>query len=94
MVFALETYCPASDGESAARIEEEVVVTATGFRVITKALESSKSTDAAKVRAALGALKDFPGFTGKIGFNAKGDRVGELYRVYAVDEAGGFVLQK
>ena len=36
MVFALETYCPASDGESAARIEEEVVVTATGYRVITK----------------------------------------------------------
>jgi Xaa-Pro aminopeptidase len=36
MVFALETYCPASDGESAARIEEEVVVTATGCRLITK----------------------------------------------------------
>src|SRR5213083_871534 len=36
MVFALETYCPASDGESAARIEEEVVVTATGCRIITK----------------------------------------------------------
>ena len=30
MVFALETYCPASDGQSAARIEEEVVVTADG----------------------------------------------------------------
>src|SRR5262249_47107292 len=30
MVFALETYCPASDGYSAARIEEEVVVTDTG----------------------------------------------------------------
>ena len=28
MVFALETYCPATDGISAARIEEEVVVTA------------------------------------------------------------------
>ncbi len=36
MVFALETYCPASDGFSAARIEEEVVVTADGPRVITK----------------------------------------------------------
>ena len=36
MVFALETYCAADDGESAARIEEEVVVTATGCRVITK----------------------------------------------------------
>src|SRR3954447_4993949 len=36
MVFALETYCPASDGEFAARIEEEVVVTSNGCRVITK----------------------------------------------------------
>ncbi|OLB75045.1 MAG: aminopeptidase [Actinobacteria bacterium 13_2_20CM_2_71_6] len=35
MVFALETYCPASDGYSAARIEEEVVVTANGAAVIT-----------------------------------------------------------
>jgi Xaa-Pro aminopeptidase len=36
MVFALETYCPASDGFSAARIEEEVVVTADGPHVITR----------------------------------------------------------
>jgi Xaa-Pro dipeptidase len=36
MVFALETYWPASDGWTAARIEEEVVVTATGCEVITK----------------------------------------------------------
>ena len=35
MLFALETYCPAADGRSAARIEEEVVVTADGPRVIT-----------------------------------------------------------
>jgi len=36
MVIALETYCPAKDGVSAARIEEEVVVTAEGPRVITR----------------------------------------------------------
>ena len=36
MVFALETYWPASDGWSAARIEEELVVTADGCEVITK----------------------------------------------------------
>ena len=35
MVFALETYCPAKDGFSAARIEEEVVVTDKGCQVIT-----------------------------------------------------------
>lgn len=36
MVFALETFWPAKDGWSAARIEEEVVVTADGCEVITK----------------------------------------------------------
>jgi Xaa-Pro aminopeptidase len=36
MVFALETYWPAADGWSAARIEEEVVVTANGCEIITK----------------------------------------------------------
>jgi Xaa-Pro dipeptidase len=36
MVFALETYWPAGDGYSAARIEEELVVTADGCEVITK----------------------------------------------------------
>jgi Xaa-Pro dipeptidase len=35
MVFAVETYCPASDGVSAARIEEEVVLTPSGAKVIT-----------------------------------------------------------
>lgn len=35
MVFALETYCPATDGRSAARIEEEVVVTNKGCEIIT-----------------------------------------------------------
>ena len=35
MVFALETYCPAADGFSAARIEEEIVLTADGPQVIT-----------------------------------------------------------
>jgi Xaa-Pro dipeptidase len=34
MVFALETYCAATDGYSAARIEEEIVVTNTGHRLI------------------------------------------------------------
>jgi Xaa-Pro dipeptidase len=36
MVFALETYCPATDGVSAARIEEEVVVTPGGVEIITR----------------------------------------------------------
>jgi Xaa-Pro dipeptidase len=35
MVFAVETYCPATDGISAARIEEEVVLTPDGAKIIT-----------------------------------------------------------
>jgi Xaa-Pro aminopeptidase len=36
MVFALETYCAARDGISAARIEEEILVAETGNRVLTR----------------------------------------------------------
>ncbi len=36
MVFALETYWPASDGWSAARLEEELVVTKDGCEIITR----------------------------------------------------------
>src|SRR5512135_1822700 len=36
MVFALETFWPSKDGWSAARIEEEVVVTPTGHEIITR----------------------------------------------------------
>jgi Xaa-Pro dipeptidase len=36
MVFAIETYWPTTDGAAAARIEEEVLVTATGSRVLTR----------------------------------------------------------
>ena len=35
MMFAVETYCPATDGTSAARIEEEVIVTPKGAAIIT-----------------------------------------------------------
>jgi branched-chain amino acid transport system substrate-binding protein len=71
------------------------VLAGDGFRVVARAIEATKSTDAKKLREYLTTgLKDFPGFTGKISFNDKGDRVGELYRVYTVDKAGQFVLQK
>ena len=36
MVFALESFWPSTDGWSAARIEEEIVVTETGHEVITR----------------------------------------------------------
>jgi branched-chain amino acid transport system substrate-binding protein len=70
------------------------VLAGDGFRVVAKAIEATKSTSSDKVRAWLtGGLKAFPGFTGQIEFNQKGDRVGELYRVYRVAKDGSFVLQ-
>ena len=36
MVFALETFWPASDGWSAARIEEQLVVTKDGCEIMTR----------------------------------------------------------
>lgn len=70
------------------------VLAGDGFRVVAKAIEATKSTKADALRAYLtSSLKDFPGFTGKIAFNGKGDRAGELYRVYRVDGTGAFVLQ-
>ncbi|BDG09826.1 branched-chain amino acid ABC transporter substrate-binding protein [Anaeromyxobacter paludicola] len=71
------------------------VLAGDGFRVVVKAIQETKSTKAADIRNYLvNNLKDFPGYTGKISFNQKGDRVGELYRVYKVDKAGNFVMQK
>ena len=35
MFIALETFCPAKDGSGAARIEEEVIVTRDGAKVVT-----------------------------------------------------------
>jgi branched-chain amino acid transport system substrate-binding protein len=70
------------------------VLAGDGLRVVMKAIEGSKSTKADDLRGYLtGSLKAFPGFTGKIEFNQKGDRVGELYRVYKVQKDGSFALQ-
>ena len=70
------------------------VLSGDGFRVITAAIKAVQSTDPDKLADYLhNDLKDFPGLTGKISFNEKGDRVGEVYRVYKVDDKGNFILQ-
>ena len=63
MVFALETYCPATDGYSAARIEEEVVVTETGVRGYQrssrlKTCPSPIATDPARGLAAMAEIAE------------------------------------
>jgi branched-chain amino acid transport system substrate-binding protein len=70
------------------------VLSGDGLRVIVQAIKATGSTDKDKLVAYLkNDMKDFPGLTGQISFNEKGDRVGDLYRVYKVNADGNFVLQ-
>ncbi len=56
--------------------------------------QASKSTETDKVGEHLhNQMKDFAGLTGKLSFNAKGDRAGEVYKVYKVNAQGVFILQ-
>lgn len=70
------------------------VLAGDAYKVLENAIRTTKKTgskDLAKFMKT--ELKDLPGLTGKISFNDKGDRVGDLYRVYRVDGEGVFVLQ-
>lgn len=70
------------------------VLAGDGFRVVAEGIDQAGSTDSDAVAAYLKEKMDgFPGLTGKISFNEKGDRVGEVYRVYKVNEKGEFILQ-
>lgn len=70
------------------------VLSGDGLRVIVQAIKATGSTDKDKLVAYLkNDLKEFPGLTGQISFDEKGDRVGDLYRVYKVNADGKFVLQ-
>jgi branched-chain amino acid transport system substrate-binding protein len=70
------------------------VLSGDGFLAIVEAIKGAKSTDVDRLADYLhNELKDMPGLTGKISFNAKGDRIGDLYRLYRVDADGNFVLQ-
>ncbi len=56
MVFALETFWPASDGYSAARIEEQLVVTADGCEVMTRFPAEQLMVTAGRYITAMGPL--------------------------------------
>ena len=67
------------------------VVAGDAYKVIEAALAAGK-TDPEEMAQWLKQLKDMSGLTGKLGFDEKGDRVGEFYRSYMVDEQGKFLL--
>lgn len=69
------------------------VLAGDAFQVLVEAIKHV-GPDSEKIAAYLhDNLKDFEGLSGQISFDAKGDRVGDLYRLYVVDEKGDFVLQ-
>jgi len=71
------------------------VLAGDGFRVAVAGIAGAKSTDGGKVADYLHtSLKDYSGLSGPISFDFKGDREGDVYRVYKVDAEGKFVLQK
>ena len=71
------------------------VLAGDGFRVAAAGITGAKSTDGGKIAEFLHRdLKKFSGLSGPISFDAKGDREGDVYRVYKVDGEGKFVLQR
>jgi branched-chain amino acid transport system substrate-binding protein len=71
------------------------VLAGDGFRVAVAGIAGAKSADGGKIADYLRQdLKNYPGLSGSISFDAKGDREGEVYRVYKVDADGKFVMQK
>ncbi len=63
------------------------------FNVLVEALRHSKP-DSANLAAYLkNDLKDYSGITGTFSFNAKGDRIGDLYRLYQVSPDGTFAVK-
>jgi len=63
-----------------------------GFLAIAAAMRETKSVETDKTSEFLRRrYKEHNGLTGRISFNEKGDRVGDVYRVYRVDAQGVFV---
>lgn len=71
------------------------VLAGDAFNVIAEAAaKGGKAEPEAITKYLKTGLKNYPGLSGQISFNDKGDRVGDLYRVYVVDGNGNFVLQR
>jgi branched-chain amino acid transport system substrate-binding protein len=63
--------------------------------VVAAAIAQTKTTDPDKLANYLKTqFKDKDALTGTISFNAKGDRVGDVYRYFKFDSKGEIVLQK
>lgn len=68
------------------------VLAGDAYKAITAALGAGKA-DPEALAAWLKELKDMPGLSGPLGFDSKGDRMGNFYRTYVVNNKGVFELQ-
>ncbi len=69
------------------------VLAGDGLRAIVQAINATDATKQNKLISYLkNDLKQFPALTGQISFNEKGDRIGDLYRIYEVNGSGKFIL--
>lgn len=63
------------------------------FMTIVEAMKNIDDIDSESIGEYLHkSLKNYPGFTGDISYNEKGDRIGDVYRLYRVDGEGVFKL--
>lgn len=63
------------------------------FNVIVAAIRAKGADPAAIAEYLHTEMKELDSLTGTISFDDKGDRIGDLYRVYEVSSSGRFVLQ-
>lgn len=69
------------------------VMAGDAFNVLVEAIKAKGDDPTAITDYLHNDLKDYDCLTGKISFDEKGDRVGDLYRLYEVGDKGAFVLQ-
>ncbi len=67
------------------------VMAGDAYRALEAALKAG-NTDPEKIAEWLKKQTDIPALSGPVGFNEKGDRIGDFYRVYIVNSQGGFDL--
>jgi branched-chain amino acid transport system substrate-binding protein len=63
------------------------------FGVIVEAARSAGPDPARMAGWLHNTLKGYNGLTGTISFDGQGDRIGEVYRLYQVDDKGAFVMK-
>ena len=70
------------------------VLAGDAFNVLVEGIKAKGADSKAIAEYLHKELKNFEGLSGPISFDEKGDRIGDLYKLYEVDAQGKFVLVK